>query len=56
MKFRGLEIMAMRGKQEKAQVCGISYGSEKSGQVKNGGAGGGAVGGACCFMKKLVWS
>ena len=38
----GLETMAMRGKQEKAQVCRINYGSEKSGQVKNGGAEGGA--------------
>ena len=28
----------MREIQEKAQVCGIYYGSEKSGQVKNGGA------------------
>ena len=40
----GLETMAMRGKQEKVQVCGINYGSQKSGQVKNGLAGGGAEG------------
>ena len=37
-----LETMSMREKQEKAQVCGINYGSGKSGQVKNGGAEGGA--------------
>ena len=33
----GLETMAMRERQEKAQVCGINSGSEKSGKVKNGG-------------------
>ena len=35
----------MREKQEKVQVCGINYVSEKS-DVKNGGAEGGAEGGA----------
>ena len=45
-----IETMAMMEKLEKAQDCGINYGSEKSEQVKDGAAEGGAEaeGGASC--------